>query len=74
MTLAQGEIGKVYKVAKILVDDEELTDFLFTLGCYPGEKITIVSMISNSYVISIKDGRYNIDRELASEISVEIDN
>lgn len=71
MTLADGEIGKVYKVTEILVDDQELTDFLFTLGCYPGELITIVSMISKSYVVSIKDGRYNIDRELASDISIE---
>lgn len=74
MTLSNGEIGKVYKITKILLEDEELTDFLFTLGCYPGEFVTIVSIISNSYVITIKDGRYNIDKDLANEISVELYN
>lgn len=71
MTLADGDIGKEYVVTQIVTDDEELTDFLFTLGCYSGEKVTIVSTISDSFVVAIKDGRYNIDKELATTISVQ---
>lgn len=70
MTLAQGKIGTHYKVISIDTDDEELESFLFTLGCYAGEEITIVSTISNNLVVSIRDGRYNIDRNLAAVISV----
>lgn len=71
MTLASGSIGSTYIVKAIDTDDEELNDFLFTLGCYSGEKITIVSMVSGSYVVSIRDGRYNIDVDLAGAIEVE---
>lgn len=71
MTLASGSIGSTYTVKAIDTDDEELNDFLFTLGCYSGEKITIVSMVSGSYVVSIRDGRYNIDVDLAGAIEVE---
>lgn len=70
MTLAEGAIGTTYTVSGIHTDDEELDDFLFTLGCYEGEKITIVSMISNSLVVAIRDGRYNIDKNLASAIAI----
>ena len=51
-------------------DDEELNAFLFSLGCYSGEPITVVSHLSNSCVVSIKDGRYNIDHQLAEAIVV----
>ncbi|MFI3166932.1 MAG: FeoA family protein [Bacillota bacterium] len=71
MTLAEGKIGTTYTIKKVVTDDEELDDFLFTLGCYEGEKITIISMISKSFVVSIKDGRYNIDTNLAGVIAVE---
>ncbi|WP_317855922.1 FeoA domain-containing protein [Chakrabartyella piscis] len=71
MTLANGTIGTTYTITGIQTDDEELNDFLFTLGCYSGEKITIVSMVSESYVVSIRDGRYNIDVNLADAIAVE---
>lgn len=70
MTLAQASIGKNYIVTGIHTDDEELNNFLFTLGCYQGESIYIVSIISESYVVSIRDGRYNIDKNLASAILV----
>ncbi len=70
MTLAQGTIGVGYTVLALDTEDEELEDFPFTLGCYQGEKITIVSIISESYVVAIRDGRYNIDRGLAECISV----
>ena len=51
-------------------DDEELTSFLFSLGCYSGEPITVVSHLKGGCVVSIKDGRYNIDTELAKAISI----
>lgn len=70
MTIVQAEIGKEYTVADISTDDEELNDFLFTLGCYSGEKITVVSMVGNSFVVSIRDGRYNIGQDLAEAILI----
>ncbi|PWM25921.1 MAG: ferrous iron transport protein A, partial [Clostridiales bacterium] len=51
-------------------DDEELNAFLFSLGCYSGESITVVSRLKNSCVVSIKDGRYNIDNQLADAIVI----
>ena len=70
MTLAEGTVGTTYTVSGIETDDEELNDFLFTLGCYEGEPIVVVSIVSKSYVVSIRDGRYNIDKDLASAILV----
>lgn len=70
MTLANGTIGTVYTVVDVNTDDEELKSFLFTLGCYSGESIVIVSTVSKSFVVSIRDGRYNIDQNLADIISV----
>ena len=70
MTLAEAEVGEEYIIKDIATDDEELNAFLFTLGCYSGEPVTVVSRKKRSCVISIKDGRYNIDHELASAILV----
>lgn len=70
MTLAEAEVGAEYIIKDIATDDEELNAFLFTLGCYSGEPITVIARKKRSCVISIKDGRYNIDRELASAILV----
>ncbi|MFI3237453.1 MAG: FeoA family protein [Lachnospiraceae bacterium] len=70
MTLAEGDIGQEYIVSGISTDDEDLDDFLFTLGCYSGERLVIVSKVGDSYVVAIKDGRYNIDRNLAEAILV----
>lgn len=70
MTLAEAEVGAEYIIKDIATDDEELNAFLFTLGCYSGEPVTVVSRKKRSCVISIKDGRYNIDHELASAILV----
>lgn len=65
------EEGKEYIVKKIETDDEELDAFLFSLGCYSGEPITVVSRRKSGCVVSIKDGRYNIDNQLAEAILVE---
>ena len=70
MTLKNAQIGKEYIISRISTDDEELNAFLFSLGCYTGEPITVVSRRRGSCVVSIKDGRYNIDEQLADAIIV----
>ena len=62
--------GKEYVVRGIATDDEELNAFLFSLGCYSGETITVVSRLKKSCVVSIKDARYNMDRDLAEAIMI----
>ena len=70
MNLKSAEVGKEYIVKNINTDDEELNSFLFSLGCYQGEPITVVSRKKSSCVVSIKDGRYSIDNQLAEAIIV----
>ena len=70
MNLLEGNIGEEYIIKEIRTEDEELNSFLFSLGCYSGEPITMVSRIKGGCVVSIKDGRYNIDEELASAIII----
>lgn len=71
MNLSLAEAGKEYIISRIETDDEELDAFLFSLGCYSGESITVISHLKSSCVVAIKDGRYNIDRQLAEAIIVE---
>ena len=68
MNLTEAVEGKEYIVRAIETDDEELNAFLFSLGCYSGEPITVVSRRRRNYTVSIKDGRYNIDDQLAQAI------
>ena len=70
MTLLDAKEGEVYTIKDISTDDEELQAFLFSLGCYSGEPITVVSHLKGGCVVSIKDGRYNIDTDLAQAISI----
>lgn len=70
MTLKDVVEGKEYIIRQIETDDEELNSFLFSLGCYSGEAITVVSHLKGGCVVSIKDGRYNIDHQLAEAIVV----
>lgn len=70
MSLAQAQEGTRYIIRQIQTNDEELNAFLFSLGCYAGEPITVVSHKHGGCVVSIKDGRYNIDRQLAQAIEV----
>lgn len=70
MNLSIAEEGKEYIVQRIDTDDDELNAFLFSLGCYSGEPITVVSRRKGSCTVSIKDGRYNIDNQLAEAIIV----
>ena len=71
MNLREVQEGKEYVIEQINTDDEELDAFLFSLGCYSGEPITVVSRLKKSCVVAIKDGRYNIDNELAEAIIVK---
>lgn len=70
MTLAQAQEGKEYIIQRIETDDEDLNAFLFSLGCYSGEPITVVSRGRRNMTVAIKDGRYNIDSQLADAIVI----
>ncbi len=70
MTLLDAQLGEEYIVKEIVTDDEELDACLFSLGCYSGEPITVVSRKKSGCVVSIKDGRYNIDNQLAEAILI----
>ena len=70
MTLLNAVEGKEYIISAIDTDDEELDAFLFSLGCYSGEIITVVSHLKSGCIVSIKDARYNIDKQLAESIII----
>ena len=70
MTLREAQEGKEYIIKNIETDDDELDAFLFSLGCYSGEPITVVSHLKGGCIVSIKDGRYSIDKELAQAILI----
>ena len=70
MNLNEAQEGQEYIVREIVTDDEDMDAFLFSLGCYSGEPITVVSHLRGGCVVSIKDGRYTIDKQLAAAIRV----
>jgi len=70
MNLTAAQEGKEYIVQRIETDDEELDAFLFSLGCYSGEPITVIAHRKGGCVVSIKDARYNIDTQLAEAICI----
>ena len=70
MTLRNAQEGKEYIIRSIVTDDEEMDAFLFSLGCYSGEPITVISHLKGGCVVSIKDGRYTIDHQLAEAIEI----
>ena len=70
MNLSNAILGKEYIIQRIETDDEEFNAFLFSLGCYSGEPITVVSRRRGGCVVSIKDGRYAIDEQLAAAIRI----
>ena len=70
MNLREAQEGKEYIIKQINTDDEELDAFLFSLGCYSGEAITVISHRRGGCTVSIKDARYNIDTQLAEAIIV----
>ncbi|MBE6601802.1 MAG: ferrous iron transport protein A [Ruminococcaceae bacterium] len=71
MNLYTADIGKEYTVKAIHTNDDDLNAFLFSLGCYRGEPITVISRRKSGCIVSIKDGRYHIDRNLAAAILTE---
>jgi len=70
MNLTNAQDGKEYIIKRIETDDEEMDAFLFSLGCYAGEPITVISHLKGGCVVSIKDGRYTIDNQLAEAIEI----
>ena len=70
MNLLNANAGAEYIVKEIATEDEDLNAFLFSLGCYSGEPITVISHLKGGCVVSIKDARYNMDRDLAQAISI----
>ncbi|MBC2728426.1 MAG: ferrous iron transport protein A [Desulfosporosinus sp.] len=70
MALSKAMLNTTYTVNCVNTDYEDIREFLFTLGCYPGEKITIISKLASNYIINIKDARYSIDEDLADAIMV----
>ncbi len=71
MNLTTAHEGKEYIISRIETDDEELDSFLFSLGCYSGEPITVVARRKGSCTVSVKDGRYSIDNQLAEAIILQ---
>ena len=70
MNLREAQDGKEYIISRIETDDEELNAFLFSLGCYSGEAITVVRHLKGGCIVAIKDARYNIDNQLAEAIII----
>lgn len=70
MTLKDAQEGIEYIVEALETGDEEVDAFLFSLGCYVGEPITVISHINGGCIVSIKDGRYTIDNNLANAILI----
>ena len=71
MSLREAIQEKEYIIENLFVEDDELNAFLFSLGCYEGEKITVISRVRGGLIVSIKEGRYNIDNQLAEAIKVQ---
>ena len=70
MSLKDAVEGKSYIVRQIAIDDDELSTFLFSLGCYSGESVTVITRHKGGCIVAIKDGRSNIDNQLAGAINV----
>ena len=70
MNLTNAQEGQEYIVKNIVTDDEEMDAFLFSLGCYAGEPITVISHLKGGAIVSIKDGRYSIDKQLQEAIVI----
>lgn len=68
--LSQADIDIEYRIKGVATSDTEMKDFLLTLGCYEGERVTVISTLGENYIINIKDARYSIDKELAEAIKI----
>ncbi len=70
MTLLDAKEGTEYIVRDLFTEDEEMDSFLFSLGCYGGEPITVITHLKAGCIVAIKDGRYTIDKALAGAIAI----
>ena len=70
MNLTHATEGKEYIIRAVETDDEELNAFLFSLGCYSGEPITVIAFRKGGCTVSLKDARYSIDNALAAAILI----
>ena len=70
MALSNGVLNSTYTISSIETNKKDMKEFLFSLGCYPGEKITIISKLPSNYIVNIKDARYSIDEDLANAIII----
>ena len=70
MNLKDAKECKEYTILDLHTDDEELDAFLFSLGCYIGETITVVTQQKKGCVVAIKNSRYHIDQHLAQAIII----
>lgn len=68
--LSQASVNQEYTIKGVVPEDPEVVNFLFSLGCFEGEKITLMSILSGSYVVSIKDARYSIGSDLAQLVLI----
>ncbi|HHY61277.1 MAG TPA: ferrous iron transport protein A [Clostridia bacterium] len=68
--LTQAEANRPYTIRGIATEDEDMKNFLFTLGCYEGETVTVISVLADNYIINVKDARYSIDADLAKAILI----
>ena len=71
INLTRGKVAHPYRIKKIEAKEEGVREFLFTLGCYEGEEVKIISVLADNYVIHVKDSRYSIDSDLAKRIVIE---
>ena len=72
MTLLDAVEYQEYLIVNVNIEnDDELVSFLFSLGCYSGEPITVISKRRSGCIVAIKDARYNVDRKLANAIEIE---
>lgn len=69
MSLNTAAVGQRLQVKEIQTKPK-IIKFLFSLGCYEGEEITVISKLAGNYVINIKDSRYAIDEHMAKMIKV----
>ena len=70
MNISEALAGNTHIVKDIVTNDNELNNFLFSLGCYSGEPVTVISHLKSGSIISIKEGRYHIDKQLAQAIKI----
>lgn len=71
MNLMNAQIGAEYRITKMETGDQELNAFLFRLGCYPGEPVTVLARRWGSCTVAVKDGKYSMDVQLAKAIAIQ---